>query len=431
MGHLPRLELLLQILQSEIQRTNGCTDPGSVCYAVAYATDVLQLPPEQVEVTTSANLFKNAIGVGVPGSGMHGMGIAAALGAVIPHPEARLAILDHITPDSLAAARALLDAGRVKVEYTQAAGALYIQARVAAGGHSAEVTIAGDYDCVTRVCTDGRVIYQALQVEDAGNAARIQQFDLAEIYALLASCDPARLEFLLEAAGTNRQAAHTALGQDDITYRKVYNSIPPAAGAPLAWMAQAQRWTGAACEGRMGGLAMPVMALGGSGNQGITAFLGLLALAEQIQAPGEQTARALAFTAAVSLYVKSYMDRLNALCGSALAVGPGVAAGAVLLLGGSFEQAGGAVRSVIAALNGVLCEGAGLLCPYKVSAAAGLALQAAYLALQGVSAPAGHGVIAESLEETFAHLGRINRALAQADQTILSILEERAVRVQV
>ncbi len=379
MGHLPRLELLLQILQSEIQRTNGCTDPGSVCYAVAYATDVLQLPPEQVEVTTSANLFKNAIGVGVPGSGMHGMGIAAALGAVIPHPETRLAILDHITPDSLAAARALLDAGRVKVEYTQAAGALYIQARVAAGGHSAEVIIAGDYDCVTRVCADGRVIYQAPQVEDAGNAARIQQFDLAEIYALLASCDPARLEFLLEAAGTNRQAAHTALGQDDITYRKVYNSIPPAAGAPLAWMAQAQRWTGAACEGRMGGLAMPVMALGGS----------------------------------------------------ALAVGPGVAAGAVLLLGGSFEQAGGAVRSVIAALNGVLCEGAGLLCPYKVSAAAGLALQAAYLALQGVSAPAGHGVIAESLEETFAHLGRINRALAQADQTILSILEERAVRVQV
>ncbi len=278
---------------------------------VAYATDVLQLPPEQVGSDPPAPTCSRTPPVWRSGQrhARHGhcrqrWGGHPAPGDPPGHPGSHHT---RFPGGRQGAARCR----RVKVEYTRRQ-APCTSRRAWPPAPFGEVIIAGDYDCVTRVCADGRVIYQAPQVEDAGNAARIQQFDLAEILrpaGVLRSRSPGNSCWRRPAP--TARAAHTALGQDDITYRKVYNSIPLRQPGPLAWMAQAQRWTVAACEGRMGGLAMPVMALGGSGNQGITAFLGLTGAGPSYPVPPGANLPGPAFPASHACMIKSYMDRLK------------------------------------------------------------------------------------------------------------------------
>lgn len=176
----------------------------------------------------------------------------------------------------------------------------------------------------------------------------------------------------------------------------------------------------------MSGAPVSIMALGGSGNQGITNFLGVLSVAEELGVPDQKLAIALALSAGTALYIKSYLNRVTALCGSALAAGPGVAAGTVYLLDGDYDCVVHAIQSTVAALNGVLCEGANLLCPFKISAAAMLAINYANLAYCGIFAPAGHGILETDIEGTFANLGRINQSLNSADQLVLSILSARS-----
>src|SRR3712207_9385002 len=49
----------------------------------------------------SANILKNAMGVGIPGTGMIGLPIAVALGALIGKSEYRLEVIKDLTPEAL------------------------------------------------------------------------------------------------------------------------------------------------------------------------------------------------------------------------------------------------------------------------------------------------------------------------------------------
>jgi hypothetical protein len=137
--------ILLKVLRDEIERSVGCTDPGAVCLAVYEATRALGQKPSQVTVTVSPNIYKNGISVGVPGTGMRGLHIAAALGAVIGPGSSGLTMLDRATEDDLAAARDLVARGQVVIDYAETPDPLYIKAQVLAGRRHAHAIISGDY----------------------------------------------------------------------------------------------------------------------------------------------------------------------------------------------------------------------------------------------------------------------------------------------
>lgn len=415
-------ELLVETIRQEIQRTNGCTDPGSVCFAVSLAVLNLQNIPEQVHVTTSANLYKNAMGVGVPGTGQTGLPIAAALGVFIPHSEAELAILDYLEPAALEQAQKFLAEGRVKVDFTSSEGALYICARVKAGQDNASVVISGDYTHVAQIIRNDELLFSDTRSVSGSASTQIHQLVYADIYKAIIATPPEHYAFLLEAARVNQQAVEQAGKLPQLRFQKNCSNRLNQQGI----YHQSQHHTALACEARMSGAPVPIMALGGSGNQGITNLLGVLCVAEELEAPDQKMAVALALSAGTALYIKSYLNRVTALCGSALAAGPGVAAGTVYLLDGDYDSVVHAIQSTVAALNGVLCEGANLLCPFKISAAATLAINYANLACCGIYAPAGHGILETDIERTFANLGRINQSLNSADQLVLSILSARS-----
>lgn len=417
--------LLLNIIKDELERSTGCTDPGSVALAVARATRELGMTPEKIEVAVSPNVFKNGVSVGIPGTGKRGLVIAAALGAVIARDDAGLAIFDFVTPELLAQAEAMVAQGRVHVRYADAPDPLYVRAAVSSGEHRAHTIIANDYSNIVEAGRDEQIIFsspiaKASEVQDA-----LAGCQLKSLFDLVDTATPDELEFLMHAAEINLQAARFGLSNESLKLGRVLAQRTSDLPQPFAAMHTAQVWTSAASEARMAGLPVTIMAITGSGNHGITFSLGVLAVAEMLGSPREKLLRALAYSALVTVVIKSYVHRMTAFCGCTVAASTGVAAGTVYLLGGDFNVAERAMQSVIGTLAGMLCDGAKESCAYKLSTSASLAIQSAFAAMQGASIPPGMGIVGKTIDDSFANLGRLNNpGMLATDQLVLRVIED-------
>ena len=73
-------EQIIALVKREVVPAIGCTEPIAVALCVARAAELLGCRPEKVTALLSANILKNAMGVGIPGTGMVGLPIAIALG---------------------------------------------------------------------------------------------------------------------------------------------------------------------------------------------------------------------------------------------------------------------------------------------------------------------------------------------------------------
>lgn len=417
---------LLHILSSEIESTTGCTDPGSVCLAVSVATHTLGHRPEQIDVLVSPNLYKNGVSVGIPGTGHIGLDLAAALGALLDEPKRGLAILSDVTDEVVHQAEHIVSRGCVHVTYGQTPDPLYVRARVHGGGEEAQAVIQGDYSWVTEICRNGQVLMQAPERDGAATAYPLVAYRVEDLYDLILATDPSCFRFLVDAARRNQEAARKDLENPELPLgRLLKQRIPAQLSGPLAVSAEAQACTAAAGEARMSGLNVTIMAIAGSGNHGITNFVGVYSVAQALGASPEQTATALAISSMITVYIKAYIKRMTAFCGCGVAAATGMAAAVAYLLGGGYETSVHAMQTVLGTIGGMFCDGAKLSCAYKLSTAASLAVQAAYLAREDCFLPAGVGIIGRSIEQTFANVGRLNDpGMVATDRELVAIIAE-------
>ena len=84
---------IIDLVQREVIPAIGCTEPIAVALCVSKAAETLGTIPENIKVLLSANILKNAMGVGIPGTGMIGLPIAVALGAIVGKSEYQLDVL--------------------------------------------------------------------------------------------------------------------------------------------------------------------------------------------------------------------------------------------------------------------------------------------------------------------------------------------------
>ena len=311
---------LLDILTSEIESSTGCTDPGSVCLAVAVAAHTLGRRPEKIDVLVSPNIYKNGVSVGIPGTNRIGLELAAALGALLDEPERGLAILADVTGDIVQQAAAIVSDGRVHVAYGQTPEPLYVRAIVSGGGEEAQAVIRGDYSCVTEILRNGAPV---MQVEGRTHGAAVYplvEYSVQELYETILSMEPESFRFLLEDARRNQEAVRRDLEDPELPLgRLLKQRISGQMTGPLAVSAEAQAYTAAAGEARMSGLNVTIMAIAGSGNHGITNFVGVLSAAEALGASEEQTATALAISSMITIYIKAHIKRMTAFCGCGVA----------------------------------------------------------------------------------------------------------------
>ncbi|WP_375748990.1 serine dehydratase subunit alpha family protein [Vibrio sp. HN007] len=413
-----------RIIKKEVVPALGCTEPVSVALASAIAVKKLSGDVKAISAYVSPNLMKNGMGVGIPGTGMVGLSIAAAIGAVAGDAEAGLEVLKNITPSDVTKAQALQDS--VTVEVADVINIIYAKVIVSDGEHRVAVTIADSHTNVVSIEEDGLTTFlntggQKSTEEPLENP--MQDATAEDIYDFALNAPLEHISFIEQAYQLNNELSHEGLSQDyglqvGATFKRNVEKGFLSAGLMTDVLCR----TSAASDARMDGAMKPAMSNSGSGNQGISATMPVVVVAEHVKADRETMIRALMLSHLMAIYIKSYQNKLSALCGATTA-SMGAAAGMTWLLGGNFKQISDAICSMIGDVAGVICDGAKTACAMKVSSSAGAAFKATLMALDGIRVTGNEGIVSNNVDDSIRNLSSLaNGSMTQTDVQILEIM---------
>lgn len=420
-----RMVDFIGLLHKEVVPAEGCTEPIAVAYACAIAAEQLEGAPTRVDLKLSANIIKNALGVGIPGTGMVGIDIAAALGVVVKQSGKKLEVLSGFTAEQLQDARALVDAGAIHVEQKATPEVLYIECIVADGAGTARVVICRDHTNVVRIERNGEVLVDNKMSVGEGDAEGGTGLTLENIYEFATTAPFEDIEFVLDCVELNTRVSEEGLkGGYGLEVGRRVGAGCAGRGALLNNATlRIMSATSAASDARMGGCPLSIMTCAGSGNQGIASSMPIIELSKLLGSSREDLARAIAISFLTVIHIKEYMGRLSPLCGAGIAGGTGACCGMTYLQGGSLKQIKFAVNNMLATLSGMICDGAKATCALKICAGTNAAIQSSTLALADISPTSKDGIIFDDAEETIRNIGRLMReGFAQTDEAILSIM---------
>lgn len=420
--------LLITLLKAEVIPAMGCTEPGAVALAAAQAGKVLNKPVDSIEIAVNANIYKNGMAVGIPGTGSTGLEIAAALGAIKQQPEQRLSVLAAVSQEELAGARQLLSEGRVRITVDDGKSNLWICALIKAGADWSRVIIADHHTNIISIEHNGEVLFSKLtdSARETVDSRQILRGDItiANLIAAVEQIPSQELSFLLDGVEMNLAAARLgSTRQLGMGIGNVFAEMQAQGIVADDIINYAKRLTAAAADVRMSGETVPIMSSAGSGNHGITVILPVYAVAERMNCSKERLAQAIAISHLVTIYIKIHTGSLSALCGCAVAAATGASAAITWLLGEDIVKIEAAMKNVIANLTGMICDGGKVGCALKLSTAAAAAVESALLAQRQIIVPSTNGIIASTIEETIRNLGKIsNPGMIETDKVILRVM---------
>ena len=415
-------------MRREVIPAIGCTEPVAVALCAARAAELLGAEPERIEVRLSANMLKNAMGVGIPGTGMIGLPIAVALGATIGRSEYGLEVLRDVTPEAVERGRTMIDERRIAIALeTDSPEVLYIAATLTGGGHTATAVIAG---AIPASCGSSATARRS-STRPAGAAMRrrrTRRSSRSHVCGAFATTAPLdELRFILETRRLNRAAAERSLaGAYGHEVGRTLRRERERAVMGDSIFARILSCTSAACDARMAGAPIPVMSNSGSGNQGIAATLPVVVYAEETGADEERTVRALMLSHLTVIYIKQSLGRLSALCGCVVAA-TGSSCGIAYLMGGGYPQIVAAVKNMIANLTGMICDGAKPSCAMKLASGVSTAVLSAMMAMDGHCVTPVEGIIEEDVDKCIRNLTSIGRdSMKETDRLVLHIMTHKS-----
>ena len=428
---------LLQLLRLEVIPAIGCTEPIAVALCTARAKELLGAEPDSITVHLSKNVYKNALAVGIPNTGMTGLPIAIALGATVGKSKYMLEVLRDATPEAVAYAKEymLRVPATIKVDY-EAPSLLYIHVEVSSNGQTAQATIMDEHThFITSPISNSAASNspQDVQYPIGGTPSNSPQgLNLRRVYDFAVSVDTTELTFLLEGAEMNTAAAETSFadqyghGLGRLLQANTLTATPEMEklfGNTL--FTKIISYTCGACDARMSGAMVQVMSNSGSGNQGISCSIPVYLYAKENNCSEEQTLRALALSNLTVIYIKQSLGRLSALCGCVVAA-TGSAAGITYLMGGTYDEITYAIKNMIANISGMICDGAKPGCALKVTSGVATAIFSAYLAMQHSYADSTEGIVEDDIDRTIRNLTRIGHdGMKVTDDLILDIMTHK------
>lgn len=420
-------ELYLKTLKKEVVPSEGCTEPIAIAYAASIAAEHLKGEIKEVNIYLSKNVIKNALGVGIPGTGGVGIEIVAALGISIQKSYKKLTILSNFTEDELKKAKEIVDKNIINIKQKNTHKALYIEVELLAETSKSKVIIEDTHTNVTLIeCDDEIIMDNNSQVsEDLEEDYKL--FKIADIYNFAKEADFDDIKFILESAKMNEKVSEEGLKGDyglqvgsKIIQKGNFNLFSNDASNKIIAA------SAAASDARMDGCAMPIMTTAGSGNQGIACSIPVAQTARLLDKSEEELARALVLSNLVTIRIKKHMGRLSPLCGAGIAGATGASCGITYLLGGDLENINYCINNMISDLSGMICDGAKETCALKIATGTNAAIQCANLAMNGISATANDGIVAKDVEETIESIETlIQNGFKNVDDTILNIMLEK------
>jgi L-cysteine desulfidase len=284
-----------------------------------------------------------------------------------------------------------------------------------------------NHDSIIETSFDGTVLFSSEKNEDTQAADQKTTLDykltVKEIVEFASTVAYEDIEFILESRTLNLALA--------------YEGLKGKYGLKVGWairlednkevfggdfLSYAMSLTAAASDARMAGCTRAAMSNSGSGNQGITVTMPVIAYSQTYGTDDERLARALVLSHLIAIHIKGYLGKLSALCGCVIA-STGSACGLVFLRGGDYDQICSAIKNMIGNITGMVCDGAKVGCAMKVASGVSSALQSAVLAREGICISEHDGIIEKDIEKTIQNLGRIGSVgMQHTDNMILDIM---------
>ena len=425
---------IIELIKREVIPAIGCTEPIAVALCVAKATEILGCKPHRIEAHLSANILKNAMGVGIPGTGMIGLPIAIALGALIGKSEYGLEVLKECTPDAVEAGKRMIADEAISIKLKEGiTEKLYIEitafgaTTAASGATTATAIIAGGHTNFIYLSHNGEVLLDAPLKSTAEQNGNKTALTLKKVYDFATTAPLEEIEFILESQRLNKAAAETSFKgrYGHQLGRTLKESTREMSILGNNTFSKILSYTTAACDARMAGVMVPVMSNSGSGNQGITATLPITIYAEENNKSREELIRALTLSHLTVIYIKQSLGRLSALCGCVVAA-TGSSCGITYLMGGGYNQISFAVQNMIATLTGMVCDGAKPSCSLKIASGVSTSLLSAILAMEEKCVSSVEGIIDNDVDKSILNLTRIgSESMNETDHTVLDIMTHK------
>lgn len=418
---------VIALVKREVVPAIGCTEPIAVALCVAKATETLGTKPEKIKVRLSANILKNAMGVGIPGTGMIGLPIAVALGAIVGKSEYQLEVLKDATAEAVEQGKQYIDEKCICISLKEdIAEKLYIEVVCEAAGKSATAIIAGGHTTFIYIEKEGEVLLNKQQAAGEEEDEESLELNLRKVYDFAVTAPLDEIRFILETARVNKAAAEQSFkGNYGHCLGKMLRGTYEHRIMGDSVFSHILSYTSAACDARMAGAMIPVMSNSGSGNQGISATLPVVVYAEENGKTEEELIRALMLSHLTVIYIKQSLGRLSALCGCVVAA-TGSSCGITLLMGGKYEQVAFAVQNMIANLTGMICDGAKPSCALKVTTGVSTAVLSAVMAMESRCVTSVEGIIDEDVDQSIRNLTRIgSQGMNETDRVVLDIMTQK------
>lgn len=424
---------LKAVLTQELLPATGCTEVGAVALAAGWAVRALGIPidgVESVEVEVDGNTYKNAMGVGIPGTGETGLGFAAAMGALASTADRYgLQILENPSPVAVEGARRLIAENRIRIVRATEAKGILIRACARSGSEEASAMIQGSHDHLVGVQKNGKP-YPGGPVSDKDPwklSGEIKKMRYGVLVEYADTVDLGELPVIRQALRMNVHFCEEAKkGADSIKAGPVMEPRSGRNAFQKELSTKAQYVTALAVEARMRGLDLPVMTCAGSGNQGLVATIPVAEIAKSIEASEERLLRALVLSYLTTIYIKTFTGVLSPICGCGVAAAVGAGCGIVSLLGGGVSQIEAQINNMVGAMAGIICDGAKSGCAFKALMAVGLAMDSACLSMENVRIPSGDGIMGGEVLDTLQNLQKIvEDGMSSMDTAIIEIMDRK------
>ncbi|MCC5912418.1 MAG: serine dehydratase subunit alpha family protein [Clostridiaceae bacterium] len=425
-------KLILDTLKEEVVPAMGCTEPVTVALACAKARELASsYEIKKVEVLVSPNIYKNGLAVGIPHTDEVGLPIAAALGLMCGDSSKGLQVLEAVEKKDVELVKGLVEQRKVLLQIKDTKEKVYVEVRLYTKEENIKVIIEGRHDEFVYLERQGEILLNKdSKIIGKDNKKKLLwQTKIEKIIRGIEEMQADELEFMLQGLEMNEKIAlaglnkETGMGVGKTLYDNIEKGI-----LSDDLMSQAMMLTAAAADARMSGITMPVMSSNGSGNNGLTAVLPIVAYKRKFPTEEEKLAKAVAISHIMNGYIKHYIGRLSALCGCAVSAATGAAMAIAWLMGADYKQMEGVIKNMLANLSGMICDGAKVGCALKLSSSASAAIQSTILAMNHQVVPAGNGIIAETAEDTIDNLRILcEEGMKLTDGVIVDVMKKYTV----